>query len=345
MYRPEQMSFVFRVRPDASGIVREGVSLRYTAIALIGLASEEPAAARRVLAQTPGDVCRRLQADIGRAQNLGDVALTLWALRAQGQGNSETALRRLRELDPAAAPHPTVEVAWSLTALCADPIPETEELRQALARRLTQSAHPAGVFPHRLGSAGGARSHVACFADMVYPIQALASHHLLCGDDASLKAALRAGKLICQLQGEAGQWWWHYDWRTGRVVEPYPVYAVHQDSMAPMALRVLQKASGHDFAAAIARGMAWLERSPELEGGSLIDVGAGLIWRKVARREPGKLARYLQAAATRVHPALRVPGLDRVLPPRAIDYEDRPYHLGWVLHAWPPSAVAGSRPA
>jgi hypothetical protein len=52
------------------------------------------------------------------------------------------------------------------------------------------------------------------------------------------------------------------------------------------------------------------------------------------------LSRYLQAGASRLSPALRVPGLDLLFPPRAIDYEDRPYHLGWVLYAWPEARVA-----
>jgi hypothetical protein len=121
------------------------------------------------------------------------------------------------------------------------------------------------------------------------------------------------------------------------VLEGYPVYAVHQDSMAPMALFALHDAGGRDFRENAARGLSWLGASPELQGGTLIDRGAGLIWRKVARREPRKLARYLQAAASRIHPSLRVPGLDRLLPPTAVDDEDRPYHLGWILHAFPPA--------
>jgi hypothetical protein len=111
-----------------------------------------------------------------------------------------------------------------------------------------------------------------------------------------------------------------------------------------MALHALEAASGRDYSDAVERGLRWLESAPELGGGSLIDEAAGLVWRKVARREPGKAARYLQAAASRVHPALRVPGLDVLLPPGAIDYEDRPYHLGWVLYAWPPDSAGGERP-
>jgi hypothetical protein len=37
---------------------------------------------------------------------------------------------------------------------------------------------------------------------------------------------------------------------------------------------------------------------------------------------------------TRFVPALRAPGIDRLFPPGTIDYEDRPYHYGWLLYAW-----------
>jgi hypothetical protein len=32
--------------------------------------------------------------------------------------------------------------------------------------------------------------------------------------------------------------------------------------------------------------------------------------------------------------------LERLLPPCVVDYEDRPYHLGWLLHAWPGERAA-----
>jgi hypothetical protein len=65
-----------------------------------------------------------------------------------------------------------------------------------------------------------------------------------------------------------------------------------------------------------------------------------VIWRKVARREPAKLSRYAQALASGIHPALRMPGLNLIFPPMAVDYEDRPYHLGWFLYAWSPQRLA-----
>ena len=58
-------------------------------------------------------------------------------------------------------------------------------------------------------------------------------------------------------------------------------------------------------------------------------------------KTPGSIdmKQHLQALVSRVHSGARTPGLDLVFPPRAIDFEDRPYHLGWVLHAWPQHRV------
>jgi hypothetical protein len=222
----------------------------------------------------------------------------------------------------------------------------TKDLRRDLAARLLASfSHRSGIFPHVVGEAGsGARSHVSCFADLVYPIHALSHYFKVSGEAAARDAARRCAEQICRLQGPAGQWWWHYDRRTGRVIEPYPVYSIHQDAMAPMALFAAAEATGASFDGPIGRGLAWIESAPELDGEPLEDAAEDLVWRKVARREPGKLCRFVQAAASRLHPALRVPGLDTLFPPRVVDYECRPYHMGWLLYAFPPGR-AGWEPA
>ena len=338
MYRPEVGQFIFRLRRCRNGIVSEGISRRYTAIALIGLSGEADAVVSAVLGgEGLRDVCGRLAGGISQAGNLGDVALAFWASCAVGIPDRRELLERLVRLESAKRVHPAVEIAWALAALCKDTDSSSEELREKLAKRLLTSFNArSGVFPHRIGeNRAGLRSHVSCFADMVYPIHALSLYHGLSGDRAALDAAGRCAMRICGEQGPAGQWWWHYDLRTGDVVEPYPVYAIHQDAMAPMALFALREAGGADFGAHVSRGLSWLSSPPELDGGSLIDRDADIIWRKVARSEPGKFSRYAQGLASRIHPSLRVPGLDRMFPPVAVDFEDRPYHPGWVLYAFP----------
>lgn len=339
MYRPEEQAFGFCIRRGRQGDALEGMSLRYTAIALIGLSGESPETAREVLGgHHPVAVCGRLLDRVSRSEDLGEVALTLWAARLLDCPDSAKALHRLRLMNPAIRPYPTVELAWVLSALTVDgPAGRDQNLERAIAHRLMASFQDrASLFPHRIGdnSASLLRRHVACFADQVYPIQALSFFYARTGSPRALDAATRCAERICQVQGTGGQWWWHYDIRTGKVVEGYPVYSVHQDAMAPMALLALQKINGRDYGAHVDKGLSWLADPPE--GTSpLIDAEADLIWRKVARREPIRLVRGMQTLACRLYPALRVPGLDRVLRPRVIDYECRPYHMGWILYAWP----------
>jgi hypothetical protein len=338
MYRPKGGLFAFRVRRRGEALLLEGTSRRYTAIALIGLAGEAEAVQASVLAGIGARAAAaHLVSELDAIENLGDVALLLWAAYATGYAERRSVVEHLLGLQPGEAAHPTVEVAWTLAALCADADAPVGPLRRQLAQRLIASFNPkSGMFPHGLdGRAGGLRGHVSCFADLVYPVHALARYAELSGDAEARDVALRCAGALCTRQGLDGQWWWHYDRRTGDVVERYPVYAIHQDAMAPMALLALERAAGVDLRPPIAKGLAWLTHAPELGGGSLIDEDAGLIWRKVARREPRKFSRYAQAIASRLHPTFRTPGLNTLFPPCAVDYEDRPYHLGWLLHAWP----------
>ncbi|MDM8008514.1 MAG: hypothetical protein QUV05_20440 [Phycisphaerae bacterium] len=338
MYLPSQRLFVFRIRRTPGGDLAEGLSRRYTAIVLIGLRQVPAEAVREVLhSDTCEQVCQRLLADLDRMDDLGEVALTAWAARAMDHPGAATAVERLRAMQPADRPWPTVETAWALAALTSSGgSAGQEDLAARLADRLVAACHPdSGLFAHRPNGLPRARlrSHIGCFADQVYPIQALSYYYQWTGDPRAIAAASRCARQLCELQGAAGQWWWHYDIRTGRVVEGYPVYAVHQDAMGPMALFALRDAVGQDHQKAVTRSMDWLVTPPELER-SLIDAEACLIWRKVARREVGKIVRRTQALVSRLHPCLRAPAVDRLFPACCVDWESRPYHMGWLLHAW-----------
>lgn len=343
MYLPAERLFCrcLRRRPDGS-IAVEGASRRYTAITLIGLARERPESVRQVLRDAGDAPVKRLLEDVRATDNLGDVALTLWAARAQRVDDLGAPYARLTKLLSREGPAYTVELAWALAALSMlDRGEALERLRRSTANRLVTAWNPRSrMFRHVAAAGRGLRDHVCCFADLVYPTQAFALYALASGDERARDIAALCARSWAELQGGAGQWWWHYDARNGRVIERYPVYSVHQDAMGPMALFAAEKACDLDFSAAVQRGLEWLARAPELSGGTLLDEQAGVIWRKVARHEPRKLARRLQALAARLHPALRVPGLDGLLPPGAIDFECRPYHLGWLLYAFPERRLA-----
>src|SRR5580704_10624510 len=110
MYDRDAGRFVFRVRRCTTGVVREGLSDRYTAITAIGLAGEEPEAVRRILG---GDGLRELiERLIDRTEGthtLGDLALAAWAGHVAGCA-TDRVWDRILALDPVANAYPTVEI-------------------------------------------------------------------------------------------------------------------------------------------------------------------------------------------------------------------------------------------
>src|SRR5437762_10767375 len=166
MYRPDEGLFAFRVRRTGEELVLEGSSPRYTAIALIGLAGEAEAVQASVLGGIGvREACARLVSELDGLESLGDVALVLWAACAAGYPERRPVVERLLALQPGEAAHPTVEVAWTLAALCTDLDAPVGPLRDRLARRLITSFEPrSGMFPHSLGGRPkGFRGHVSCF--------------------------------------------------------------------------------------------------------------------------------------------------------------------------------------
>lgn len=322
---------------NGSGTEPEGDNLRYAVNVAQGLAWMPESVQRAVLR---GGTAIELALDcVDRAagsKDPGAIALAAWA-------GAETAGVYSRELfdslETFLAPDnaiQTVPCAWALTAaVAARHLGPTGKVLQLSAGRLLGAQTYAGLFPHVTpqSAARWARGHVACFADQVYPIQALARLSYACGNTEALGAAEACASQIVAMQGSAGQWWWHYDIRNGSVIEGYPVYSVHQHAMAPMALFDLADAGGTDHCAAVVRGLEWIYDRPESDQ-SMVSPEDGMIWRKVGRHEPPKLVRLISSLSTSVSPGWHLPGLDTAFPPGRVDRECRPYEFGWMLYAW-----------
>jgi hypothetical protein len=269
----------------------------------------------------------------------GGLGIVLWANAVTGGPPLAEVLSRVgKSLDDVAgltAPLQTMEVAWLVSGL-AHELRRSEgvEVRgpfEAAVAALRDRFRPgAGIFCHATASAPltrRVRRWVANFADQIYSIQALALAALASDDGPALELAGRAAGRILALQGDLGQWWWHYDARTGGVCQSYPVYSVHQHGMAPMALRTLAAAGGPAAVEAIERSFAWLDRN-EL-GVSLVDPEAGTIWRDIepAEGRPRRVGRHIRS----------ILGLGRPDPARpgtvTINRETRPYEWAWCLFA------------
>jgi hypothetical protein len=317
----------------------EGASVRYTAIAALGIARMPVEVQRGILAGShAADLTQSVMNWALAGTDPGAVALATWLAAELGDTTEAgRGVERIRELVTGGTAIPTVDQAWMLTALVEYGLAVDEHgTANELLARLLRHQGDRGLFPHVLPPDGQnrLRAHIGCFADQVYPIQALARYARATGDAEALKAAGRCADRIVELQGAAGQWWWHYDARTGDVVEGFPVYSVHQHAMAPMALFDLYEAGGPDHRAAVVLGLGWIAHHPELPGESLIAAGAGVIWRKIGRREPRKATRTIRSVTTALRPGLRLGALDALFPPGRVDRECRPYELGWLLYAW-----------
>jgi hypothetical protein len=313
--------------------------LRYGAITALGLLRLPEPDQRTVLGgMTAIDLVGQQAKRIDEISGLGDAALVCWATAESGHADLDHALQRLAELDQPERPVDVVSAAWVVSALAAArPLADVERHLAASRQRLLAARGPA-VYPHTTGpDTPWYRAHVGSFADQVYPIQALARLHRSADDPEALAVAGTVAGAICSAQGAGGQWWWHYDSRTGAVVEGYPVYSVHQHAMGPMALLDLADAGGDGHLDAIRRGLRWLAGPPEGRfgrPGPLVLDEPPITWRKVARADHRKIVRGLRAASTRIVPGARVAALDRVYPPGVIDHECRPYELGWLLYTW-----------
>jgi len=333
MYDAGQGLFCYRLRKTPDGLVREGISHRYTIMTLLGLLRAEFAGLQsRINVEAAID---RLFDSVQWVDNIGDLGLLLWLCASSSQkrlGQFYTTFDLWRALENCADARRrlTMEMSWFLTGLvqaAKTELSSREELANKTYKLLRANQGKHGLFGHMAiwhSVAGVVRGRVGSFADQVYPIFAMAHFSQAFGNSEARDNALRCANAICRLQGPLGQWWWHYDSGTGRVVEHYPVYSVHQHGMAPMALLALEETCGTDFREPINHGLKWINGANELKQ-DLEDAEIGVAWRCIRPGKSSAVTAGICALAGKTST-----GSLRTL------YECRPYELGWLLYALAP---------
>jgi len=334
MFDPEKRLFCYRLRQTSHGLVREGISQRYTIMTLLGLLRAESEGFHFALNVATTLDC--LLTDTAWLNNIGDLGLLLWLCALSSQEHL-TRFCAMFDLEGALKRYPdargrlTMELSWFLSGLVhasGTGLRQQPTLARLAAQtyrllRANQGTH--GIFGHlgRWSSlAGVVRGRVGSFADQVYPIYAMAYFGQVYQQEEARQSALHCAKAICRLQGPLGQWWWHYDSVTGRVLEEYPVYSVHQHAMAPMALFALRDTCNADFGKQVYKGLEWISGANELQK-DLENAAAGVVWRCI---RPPKSKSY----AARIRTLL---GKKQSLKTMEIGFECRPYELGWLLYA------------
>lgn len=337
MYDPEVGLFCHRLIKTSNGVVREGISRRYTIMTLLGLLRAQAAGLRPCVDIEA--ILDRLLNDTEWVDNLGDLGLLLWLCAVTSEKHltrfySMFPLTGALEAFPDARRGHTMELSWFLTGLAHARKAEHFALLDLLAKQtydlLVVNQGEDGLFGHMAiwrSLTGLLRGRVGSFADQVYPIIAMAHFFLAFDHKEACERALRCAHAICRAQGPLGQWWWHYDCVSGKVVEPYPVYSVHQHGMGPMALLALEDACAADFQDSIRRGLRWIDGENELRQ-DLEDADLGLVWRCI---QPIGHTTFLTKMKSLFQNG-RTPESLHTL------HECRPYELGWLLYAFAPSS-------
>jgi hypothetical protein len=332
--------FCYRLKKTDQGMVQEGISYRYTAMTLMGLHRLQQAGA--TLPFDTKSILEALLSDLAWVDNVGDLGVLLWLCsvvcperlsQLEPRLELQSALRRFR----GARQGVTMELAWFLTGLSywAQVCPEKRMPLTPLCfdtyKILTKNQGKRGFFGHlstTASLAGMARGRIGSFADQVYPIYGMAQFAKAYQHEEAAKRALKCARGICEEQGQLGQWWWHYDAPTGRVVDGYPVFSVHQHAMGPMTLFKLGDVLQQNYDEWIYKGLRWINSCNEL-GYNMEDQANGVIWRCIFRSRRS-LGRYLRAPLGRPAGAIQHESPEDL----KILFECRPYELGWLLYAF-----------
>jgi hypothetical protein len=176
------------------------------------------------------------------------------------------------------------------------------------------------------------RRDIVSFGSISYYLRSLHEYARFSGEGRARALFGNGVERILALQGPAGEWPWLLNARTGRIIDPYPVFTVHQDSMALLFLLPALENEGLPGAAeAIARSLAWVAGANEL-GIPMLEDEPFRAFRAIERREHvPRLRRYVRAAQSAA-------GRRGGWPDRGGDIrlnpECRSYHVGWLLYVW-----------
>jgi len=339
MFDRNKKVFCYRVRKTEEGIVCDGESFRYTIITLLGLKRYE-----QHIGSSPISIREVLNELVNKSASIkysGDAGLLLWLTAMAAPKQLEEVYSRLDianawESFRDASDGMTTELSWLLTGLCYailkgdGQLPRVAETATKVYDTIKANFGRKGIFRHQHGRSviGALRGNIGCFADQVYPIYAFTRFAETHSSSEALEISRQCSDAICDLQGSHGQWWWYYDAKTGKTAGRYPVYSVHQEGMAPMALFAAAEKTGADYEAPIYKGLEWITGNNEL-GVDMRDFARRTIWRNFYERRWNHNRKFELVAAilgNRTHDDDHV-NLE-------ILYECRPYCLGWLLYAF-----------
>ncbi len=188
--------------------------------------------------------------------------------------------------------------------------------------------NPATLLPRNNHSLRGV---FVSFGGIVYYLMALDHFARTFEDDTTITLFKDAVRQVLSLQGEHGEWPWFIDSATGRIMDWYQLYSVHQDAMALLFLLPAFDLGVEGSRAAICRSYKWLLGDNQLRI-PLIQERPFIIYRSIRQKQfAERPMRFKRSIANKT-----LGRSAQLLDPDALEInkECRSYHLGWIVYVW-----------
>ena len=338
LFDEEENLFVQCHSQTENGFQREETSRKHTIIALLGL--HHLAGSGEALPMDVSAIRETVLANTDWVKSLKDLGLLIWFMaeccperlgRLLNNSSLEKALSDYSDSRQAS----TGGLSWFLAGIahahlaCSRSIPDLTDVAVDTYHLLEGNQSGSGIFGHS-ASAGFLKRNLlnrtGTFADQMYAIYAFTIFARAFQIEEPLDSALRCANSIRALQGALGQWWFLYDTRSSQVVNRYPLFSLHQDGIAPLALLALEDATGQSFHESVYSGMSWVDRPNELNE-DLLNLDHRLIWDSIWPKR--RISSYWERSLG----FLNISHKPQIQSLR-IQYATRADQLGWMLYAF-----------
>lgn len=319
------------------------LAVRYTLITALGVHGAAAGGLAHPLAEGSQRLVQRVAERHGpRLRSEADAGLLLLALAEAGVRPSEQAElvgRMRRAVEGSGARSLTMQdlswMLWGAVHAARARVPGAADAAAAV-QRLIAAAFTSRHSPLPLHATARARRRLVSFGSLTYFLRSQLEWARYAGDDQVEQRFRVALATTLGLQGGAGEWPWLLDTRTAAILDAYPVFSVHQLSMAMLFLRPAAVEGYPGVDEAIARSFRWVRGENDLGIPIVVD-GGRFIYRSI--EETDRWARAQRYARTTRRAMLgRADAWGKRRRVR-LNPESRSYEWGWLLYAWADGAV------
>jgi len=314
-------------------------SLRYTINTLLGLGRAAKAGVSGVAqADLDGMIQEFVERHASSLASYADLGLLLLLLadnpNVPGETAVDSALASLkRSLSDQRADDFNMQdlawIIWGCAASVRNGVADAGELGRSTSKLLQDRFVDAATGLPRHSVKRYRRSLVS-FGSLSYFLRAMHEAASTFDDEKAARLFEAGVQRTLSLQGPQGEWPWMINVPRGSVVDVYPVFSVHQDSMAMLFLLPALDSSRPQVEDAIIRSLAWVFGRNEL-GVAFYQYDPFFAFRSIERAEEAprlrRYVRFLESSVTH-----RAGGFQSAH--TRVNDECRSYHLGWILFAW-----------